>query len=75
MGFTDSFGRQDLNVILGQNRADQVLEALVDAAGGAISEDRISAQSFGPLAPVGCNETSAGRAINRRVEIWLRDRS
>lgn len=74
VGFTDSFGRQDLNVILGQNRADQVLQALLDAAGGAIAPNRISSQSFGPLAPVGCNETAAGRAINRRVEIWLRDR-
>ncbi|MEM1265731.1 MAG: phosphate ABC transporter substrate-binding/OmpA family protein, partial [Pseudomonadota bacterium] len=74
VGFTDSFGRQDLNVLLGQSRAEQVEQALIRAAGGGIAPNRITAQSFGPLAPVGCNETAAGRAINRRVEIWLRNR-
>jgi phosphate transport system substrate-binding protein len=28
---------------------------------------------YGELAPVGCNESLLGRAINRRVEVWVRD--
>jgi len=29
-------------------------------------------QSYGELTPVGCNETAAGRQLNRRVEVWVR---
>ncbi|QHQ36934.1 phosphate ABC transporter substrate-binding/OmpA family protein [Algicella marina] len=74
IGFTDSIGREDLNILLGQSRAEQVRESLITASGGTLTGDRIVAQSFGPLAPIGCNETAEGRTINRRVEIWIRDR-
>ncbi len=74
VGFTDSFGRQDLNLLLGESRAEVVRDQLIAASGGGIAEDRITVLSYGPLAPIGCNETPAGRTINRRVEVWLRDR-
>ena len=74
LGFTDSIGRPDLNILLGQQRAEQVRDAILEASAGRIPADRFTVSSYGPLAPVGCNETAEGRAINRRVEIWIRDR-
>lgn len=74
LGFTDAIGRADLNVLLGQQRAEQVRDSLLVASAGQISADRFTVRSYGPLAPVGCNETAEGRGINRRVEIWIRDR-
>jgi chemotaxis protein MotB len=40
-----------------------------------ISESRLSVQSFGSNAPKDSNDTEAGRAENRRVEILLLDES
>jgi chemotaxis protein MotB len=40
-----------------------------------ISESRLSVQSYGSLDPKNSNETEAGRAENRRVEILLLDES
>lgn len=74
IGFTDAIGRDDLNILLAQQRAEQVRDSLLAASGGTISPDRFNVRSYGPLAPVGCNETAEGRGINRRVEIWIRDR-
>lgn len=75
LGFTDSIGRADLNTRLGLQRAEQVRDALQAAAGNRISPDRFTVRSYGSLAPVGCNETQEGRSINRRVEVWIRDRT
>jgi len=75
VGFTDSIGRPDLNRALSERRADQVLSAILNAApGGTIDTDQISVLGFGEISPVGCNETFTGRQVNRRVEIWVRDR-
>lgn len=72
IGFTDDVGRFDLNERLALLRATSVREALVSAVGGDVLAGRMSVSSYGPLAPVGCNETADGRESNRRVEIWLR---
>ncbi|MEL6682469.1 MAG: phosphate ABC transporter substrate-binding/OmpA family protein [Pseudomonadota bacterium] len=72
IGFTDDVGRFDLNERLALLRATAVREALVSAVGGDVLADRMAVSSYGPLAPVGCNETADGRESNRRVEIWLR---
>jgi chemotaxis protein MotB len=40
-----------------------------------ISESRLSVQSYGSYNPKGSNDTEAGRAENRRVEILLLDES
>ena len=72
IGFTDDVGRFDLNERLALLRATSVRDALVAAIGGDVLAGRIAVSSYGPLAPVGCNETAEGRESNRRVEIWLR---
>lgn len=75
-GFTDAVGRADLNRTLSLRRAEQVRDALAAAVRpGALDRVRLTLLGFGELAPVGCNETFDGRRINRRVEIWLRDRA
>lgn len=74
IGFTDAIGRQDLNVLLGQSRAEQVRDQIIASSAGQIVPERMRVLSYGPLAPVGCNETPEGRSFNRRVEIWVRDR-
>ena len=70
-GFSDSVGGFTKNVQLASHRVGAVREALRqrdnDASGPALQE-----QAYGPLAPVACNDTEAGRALNRRVEVWLR---
>ncbi|WP_439508107.1 OmpA family protein, partial [Yoonia sp.] len=72
IGFTDDVGRFDLNERLALLRAGSVRNALVTALGGDVLAGRTSVASYGPLAPVGCNDTADGRESNRRVEIWLR---
>lgn len=72
IGFTDDVGRFDLNERLALLRATSLRDALVSNVGGDALSGRMSVSSYGPLAPVGCNESADGRESNRRVEIWLR---
>lgn len=72
VGFTDADGPDSANLVLGQQRAAAVqatLSARLEASG---QPREIETMSFGELAPVRCNETSSGKANNRRVEIWIR---
>jgi phosphate transport system substrate-binding protein len=74
VGFTDSVGRADLNRALSFRRADQVRSSIVEAGGQSVLDSvNIRVLGYGELAPVGCNESLLGRAINRRVEVWVRD--
>ena len=68
-GFSDAVGGLAKNVQLASQRVVAVRDALRqrDASGPVVQE-----QAYGPLAPVACNDTEAGRALNRRVEVWLR---
>ena len=54
-------------------RSLSLLEALKTRYG--IAESRLSVQSYGAYNPKGSNDTEAGRAENRRVEILLLDES
>lgn len=54
-------------------RSLSLLEALKTRYG--IPESRLSVQSYGAYNPKGSNDTEAGRAENRRVEILLLDES
>lgn len=65
-GHTDSTGAAAMNQELSLRRATAVRDALV-AAG--VAPARLSVEGFGPTRPVADNETQAGRANNRRVEI------
>ncbi|MXU66470.1 substrate-binding domain-containing protein [Oceanomicrobium pacificus] len=73
VGFTDSVGQADLNQFLSADRAGQVQQALLDAAGGDLPNVKFRVLGYGEISPLGCNETFQGRLINRRVEVWTRD--
>lgn len=65
-GYTDSVGSAASNQALSQRRADAVMSALV-ALG--VPSDRFTTRAYGEEQPVASNDTSAGRQLNRRVEI------
>jgi len=65
-GHTDSTGSRAYNVTLSQRRAESVVRYLV-AQG--VAADRLVAIGYGPDRPLTDNATSAGRAMNRRVEL------
>lgn len=72
VGYTDNIGRPDMNTQLALSRANFVRDALVEAAAGRLDPEMFKTFSYGPLAPVDCNDTVEGRASNRRVEVWVR---
>ncbi len=75
VGFTDSVGDFEVNRGLAERRAQSVLDTLKATVGETLlASVPILVQSYGELTPVGCNETAEGRELNRRVEVWVRDR-
>ena len=65
-GYTDNTGSADLNKKLSQQRAETVMNELVQMG---ISKSRLAAEGYGPEFPVATNETEAGRAENRRIAV------
>lgn len=65
-GHTDSQGSDEYNLRLSQQRADTVRNYIIDVLG--ISRDQVSSVGYGEARPVATNQTSAGRAQNRRIE-------
>lgn len=70
IGHTDSRGSDAINQPLSVNRADAVRSYLELRGVGA---QRINIFGVAASQPVASNETDAGRAQNRRVEIFLAD--
>ena len=68
LGFTDSTGSDAINYPLSTNRAQTVKNFLVSRG---VPAQRIAVQGLGPTQPVASNATAAGRAMNRRVEIYV----
>lgn len=68
-GHTDNTGNHDFNVQLSEKRAQSVRQYLINQG---VSADRLTAKGYGPDKPVATNETRAGRAENRRVELDLK---
>jgi outer membrane protein OmpA-like peptidoglycan-associated protein len=66
-GHTDNIGGDDYNMDLSQRRAEAVKLALVTRY--HIAADRLTPQGFGATRPKEPNDTLAGRARNRRVEL------
>jgi outer membrane protein OmpA-like peptidoglycan-associated protein len=66
-GHTDNIGGDDYNMDLSQRRAEAVKLALVTRY--HIAVDRLTPQGFGTSRPKEPNDTLAGRARNRRVEL------
>jgi len=67
VGHTDNVGGLAQNLELSKRRADAVVAALT--ATHKVAAARLRADGVGPLAPVASNDTDAGRAKNRRVEL------
>jgi OOP family OmpA-OmpF porin len=65
-GYTDDVGAAGYNQTLSLARADAVRVFL---QGEGIAADRLSVEGFGKSDPIAPNDTPAGRAQNRRVEI------
>jgi outer membrane protein OmpA-like peptidoglycan-associated protein len=66
-GHTDNIGGDDYNMDLSQRRAESVKLALVTRY--HIAAGRLTPQGFGATRPKEPNDTLAGRARNRRVEL------
>ncbi len=67
VGHTDNQGSYAHNLDLSQKRADAIVQALTTQY--KIAAARLAAKGVASLSPVATNETEAGRAINRRVEL------
>ena len=70
IGHTDADGDASNNLQLSKDRAEAVKEALVSIY--AISADRLDTEGKGETSPVGNNNTTEGKAKNRRVEFIKR---
>jgi outer membrane protein OmpA-like peptidoglycan-associated protein len=68
MGHTDSTGSDAYNLGLSRRRAQSVGNHL---ASEGVASMRILTEGFGEQYPVSPNDTPAGRALNRRVELRL----
>lgn len=67
-GNTDSVGSDQYNMALGNRRAEAVFNYLRSKG---IKADRLKERSFGEGKPAATNETDAGRALNRRVDLVI----
>jgi OOP family OmpA-OmpF porin len=65
-GHADSQGSDEYNLTLSQKRTDAVKTYLM---GKGIMESRLTAIGYGESKPIADNNTAAGRAKNRRVEL------
>jgi outer membrane protein OmpA-like peptidoglycan-associated protein len=67
-GYTDSVGTDSFNLDLSQRRADTVKSVLVNRG---IDSSRVATRGYGKDFGVASNAESAGRQLNRRVEIVI----
>ena len=68
VGHASSDGPDDYNMRLSEQRANTVANYLVSQG---VRTVRISAYGRGETQPIASNDTEAGRAANRRVEVLL----
>jgi len=69
-GHTDSFGGDEVNQKLSQQRAESVQQYMINAM--RIPTYRLIATGYGETRPVASNETESGRKRNRRIDIVIR---
>ncbi|HUY13652.1 MAG TPA: OmpA family protein [Terriglobia bacterium] len=65
-GYTDNVGSVDSNQKLSDQRAASVHDYLVREG---VASSSLTAKGLGESEPIGSNDTSAGRQMNRRVEL------
>ncbi len=68
-GHTDSFGSNESNQKLSQERAEAVRQYILANMG--LEESRISAVGYGESRPIANNETPEGRTKNRRIDVVI----
>ena len=71
-GFSDGSGAAKTNLDLSQSRAEAVLIALQALVPGLPEDQLPVVEAFGEALPMACDETGAGRRLNRRVELWMK---
>lgn len=69
VGHADSDGSDEYNLNLSRQRASSVAQYLVSRN---VLADRLYVDGRGESAPIASNDTAAGKAQNRRVEILIR---
>jgi phosphate transport system substrate-binding protein len=69
VGFSDGSGAAMDNLALSSARARSVLSSLSAMTKGVTLPQIVA---FGETLPMACDQTAAGRRLNRRVEIWIR---
>jgi len=69
LGHTDSYGSDEENLQLSNERAVAVKQYLL--ANSNLVTSQIEAIGYGESKPIASNETAAGRAANRRVELVI----
>ncbi len=67
-GYTDSQGKDEMNLKLSKERAAAVKNYLIKKG---IAASRLSSEGYGEASPIADNKTSKGRALNRRVELTV----
>lgn len=73
VGFSDGDGPAAGNLKIAKKRAETVRRAVQQAAETAdLDRLNIATDAFGESMPMACDDTSWGRQVNRRVEVWLR---
>lgn len=71
IGHTDSTGSDAINNPLSMRRAESARDYLVSRG---VAASRISTEGRGSREPIADNATEAGRARNRRIDIYLAER-
>jgi len=65
-GYTDSTGNAESNVQLSDSRAKAAMAMLVSLGTPA---ERVKAEGYGQAHPIANNDTKAGMALNRRIDV------
>ncbi len=68
IGHTDSIGSHEYNQGLSERRAQAVMDRF---AARSVNRLRLESYGKGKTEPRADNATEAGRALNRRVELWI----
>jgi phosphate transport system substrate-binding protein len=81
LGFTDETGDDKQNLILSRKRAETIQKILIQDPDilTSMSKSKISNKPiqiivvpFGSIRPIASNKTDDSKALNRRVEIWVK---
>ena len=73
VGFSDGEGPADANLRIARDRAQAVKQAIETVVEGShLSQVDLAIDAFGESMPMACDDTSWGRQVNRRVEVWVR---